>query len=208
MKYATQVSRTHYDGAAYRSGERWMSYFYQLTLVDRSHARSVLEVGVGAGVLARELRARGIEVTTLDIAPDVSPDILGSVTAIPLPERSVDATLAFEVLEHIEYADVSVALRELARVSRRFVIVSIPHPGWVFSWVSKLPLMRRLTIFFQIPFFWKRHAFNGEHHWELGKREYATRRFLKTAHDAGLRLVSREKFADDPGHRFFVFEKS
>lgn len=207
MKYEPQVGKEHYSGGAYYSDERWMSYFHQLELVRRVHARHVLEVGVGAGVLARELRARGVGVKTLDIAPDVSPDVVGSVTDIPIPEASFDATLAFEVLEHIHYEDVHKALSELARVSKQYVILSLPHPGWVFSFSVKVPVLPRMRFLYQIPFFWKEHEFNGEHYWELGKRGFPVCRFLSTAHEAGLTLVSFEKKADDPGHRFFVFKK-
>lgn len=203
-----QVTKEHYDGLAYRSAERWMSYFHQRELVARAGASRVLEVGVGSGVLARELRARGLEVTTLDIAEDLAPSIVGSVLAIPLPDGSYDATLAFEVLEHIPFDDVPKALGELARVSRKHVIVSLPHPGWVFSAIMKLPLVPRFEIFFQVPFFFKAHRFNGEHYWELGKKGYPVRRFIAAAQAAGLKLVSYEKHADDPAHRFFLFEKN
>lgn len=207
MTYQPQVGKSHYQGAAYRSKERWVSYHYQIELIERTGAKTVLEVGVGAGVLARELSARGISVTTLDIAEDLAPDIVGSVTSIPLPEKSVDVAVAFEILEHVRFEDVPHALRELARVARTHVILSLPHPGWVFSCVLKVPLLPRLELFFQIPFFWKRHVFDGEHYWELGKRGYPVRRFLCLAEKAGLRCISRTRYADDPGHRFFSFTK-
>jgi ubiquinone/menaquinone biosynthesis C-methylase UbiE len=206
MTYTAQVGKGHYEGHAYRSDERWMSYFHQLTLVGRTGAREVLEVGVGSGVLARELRQRGVDVKTLDVAADLKPDILGSVTDIPLPSGSVDAAVACEVLEHIEFSDVPKALAELARVARTHVVVSLPHPGWVASLIFKVPLLRRHEVFFQIPFFWRRHIFNGEHYWELGTKGYPVGRFVALARDAGLRLVAYEKFADDPAHRFFLFE--
>ena len=202
-----QVEKSHYTGAAYRNSERWMSYWHQLALVEQVGARNVLEVGIGSGILAREMRARGISTETLDIAEDLSPDIVGSVLAIPKENESVDATLAFEVLEHLPFEECEKALRELARVSRRYVLVSLPHPGWVFSVIIKVPLLPRFELFFQIPFFFKEHTFNGEHYWELGKKGYSIRRFKDAAFSAGLILVSLEKHADDPAHRFFVFKK-
>lgn len=207
MTTTPQVDKTHYAGAAYRNPERWMSYWHQLCLVEKSGARSVLEVGVGSGVLARELRARGVATETLDIAADLSPDILGSVLAIPKDDGSYDAALAFEVLEHMPFEESEKALRELARVARTHVLVSLPHPGWVFSAILKVPLLPRFEIFFQIPFFFKTHAFNGEHYWELGKRGFSVSRFVGAAKRAGLQLASYEKHADDPAHRFFLFKK-
>lgn len=207
MTYAPQVDKSHYTGVAYRSGERWASYFHQLELVARTGARELLEVGIGSSILARELRARGLGVKTLDIAADLQPDIVGSVLQVSLHDGAVDAALAFEVLEHLRFEDQKQALGELARVSRKFVAVSVPHPGWVFLVVFKIPLLPRIECMLQIPFFWKQHAFNGEHYWELGKRGYSVRRFVAVARQAGLRLVSLTKHADDPAHRFFLFEK-
>lgn len=207
MTYTPQVTKAHYAGSAYRLSDRWMSYFHQLGLIEKIGAKTVLEVGVGSGVLARELVARGVDVTTLDIAEDLQPNIVASVTAIPRDDASFDAAVAFEVLEHMPFEESTQALRELARVARTHVLVSLPHPGWVFSIIYKLPLFPRIEILFQIPFFWRTHQFNGEHYWELGTKGYSIRHFVDVARACGLRLVSLDKHANDPAHRFFVFEK-
>jgi ubiquinone/menaquinone biosynthesis C-methylase UbiE len=207
MTYKTQVDKSHYAGSAYRSSERWNSYWHQLVLVDRAKPQTLLEIGVGSGVVARELKSRGVSVTTIDIAEDLHPDIVGSVTEMPFEADSFDCVLAAEILEHIEFVDVPKALQEIARVTRVYAVISIPHPGWVFSVAYKLPLLPYISLLFQIPFFWKIHQFNGEHYWELGKKGYGVERFTEAAKTAGLELVSLEKHADDPGHRFFLFKK-
>jgi ubiquinone/menaquinone biosynthesis C-methylase UbiE len=207
MNHEPQVTKSHYSGSAYRSSERWMSYFHQLELVEKVGANTVLEVGVGSGVLARELEGRGVDVTTLDIAADLQPDIVGSVTQIPCGEATFDAALAFEVLEHLPFDQSVMALHELKRVARTHVLVSLPHPGWVFSIIYKLPLFPRIELFFQIPFFWKTHQFNGEHYWELGTNGYPISKIVDAAKEAGLQCESIKKYADDPAHRFFVFKK-
>ncbi len=207
MNYEPQVGRSHYEGSAYRSLERWSSYWHQLELVRSVNPTSVLEVGVGEGVVARQLEFGGVAVTTIDIAADLHPDVVGSVTALPFENASFDLILASEILEHIEFSDVPKALSEIARVSRAHVMISVPHPGWVFSIIYKVPLFPRISLLFQIPFFWKTHTFNGEHYWELGTKGYSTMRFIQVAKEAGLELVSHTKYADDPAHRFFLFKK-
>jgi SAM-dependent methyltransferase len=207
MTYEPQVTKRHYEGAAYRSGERWMSYWHQLELVRACKPSSVLEVGVGEGVVAERLKQDGVAVTTVDIAQDLHPDVVGSVTDLPFDDESFDLVLAAEILEHIEWSDVPQALAEIRRVTKRHVMISVPHPGWVFSISYKLPLFPKIDLLFQIPFFWNKHHFNGEHYWELGKKGYPVSRFTKAAADAGLSLVSYTKYQDDPAHRFFVFKK-
>lgn len=206
MTYAPQVDKAHY-GARYRAQDRWNSYWHQLDLIGRAAPSRVLEIGPGGGTLTRELRATGTNVTTLDIAADVQPDIVGSVTQLPLEDDSFDAIAAFEVLEHIRFEDVPQAFKEIARVTRKYVIVSVPHPGYVFSAAFKIPLLPKFHIFFMLPFFWRTHRFNGEHHWEMGTRGYPMSRFVATAQHAGLTLVSEMRYIDVPPHHFFVFEK-
>lgn len=205
MNYSKQVGKDHYSGISYRSKDRWFSYWHQIGMVRKIAPEQMLEIGVGDGVVARELAHDGIKVTTLDIAAELNPDVVGSVTELPFGDNSFDTVLAAEILEHIRFEDVPRALSEIARVARTHIIITLPHPGYVFSFTYKIPLFPRFEFLIQIPFFWKRHIFNGEHYWELGKRGYPLRRFLQYARDAGLNLVECEKYADDPAHRFFLF---
>ena len=206
MTYEKQVDKSHYEGQAYRSGERWISYYHQMALVRCAKPKDVLEVGVGEGIVARELRNTGVAVTTVDIAEDLKPDVLGSVTALPFADKSFDVVLAAEILEHITYEDIPQALREIARVAKTHAVISVPHPGYVFSVSYKVPLLPKIDLLAQIPFFWKTHVFNGEHYWELGKKTFPISRFVGDAQAAGLTLEKIEKYTDDPGHRFFLFK--
>lgn len=207
MSYQAQVDKSHYEGKSYRSQERWNSYWHQLALVRDVKPQSVLEIGVGEGVVARELQAWDIAVTTIDIAEDLRPDVVGSVTILPFPDKSFDAVLAAEVLEHIRFEDVPKALREIVRVARKSAIISVPHPGYVWRIAFKIPLVPFVELFTKTPFFWKTHVFNGEHYWELGKKGYSVSSFLTLASRAGLRCTTSTVYGDDPAHRFFVFTK-
>lgn len=204
--YEPQVTRAHYN-ARYRDQERWLSYYHQLALIHELSVKTVLEVGPGEGIVTDVLRKDGLSVTTCDIAEDTAPDHVCSVTALPFADHAFDAALAAEVLEHVSYEDAAVALRELSRVARTHVVLSLPHPGWVFLLSLKVPLMKKMRFFAQIPFFWQEHRFNGEHYWELGKRRYSVSNFIGLAERAGLVLKKTIKYPDDPAHRFFVFAK-
>lgn len=103
-------------------------------------ALSILDVGTGSGeiVLAtmRWLARSGTRVSAigLDNHPDALdvarsrapalPLIRGDVCALPLPDRSVDVVLATLILHHLPDAMQAEALREMARVARRAVIVA------------------------------------------------------------------------------------
>ena len=202
-----QVEKSHYTTHSYLGKDRWVSYWYQIDFVRRSKPARVLEIGPGNKTVTDTLRRIGISVTTADIAPDLEPDVVASATALPFPDNAFDSVLAAEVLEHIPYSDVPKALSEISRVTKTYAVVGLPHAGYVFSFGFKVPAIRRLDFIVKIPFFWRRHRFNGEHHWELGKRGFSTRKVKNLMEDAGFTVKEENRFFDDPAHIFFFLEK-
>jgi hypothetical protein len=60
----------------------------------------------------------------VEISRENNPDIVGSVTFLPIKSQSIENVLIFEVLEHLENPVHS--LRELKRVSKKKIFASIP----------------------------------------------------------------------------------
>jgi SAM-dependent methyltransferase len=121
-----QIDASIYRSRAYLTKERICSFWYQVDEVLALEPADVLEVGPGPGMATRWLREAGVGVSTLDFDEDVEPDVVGSVTKIPLADDSVDAALCAQVLEHLPWDDASLAMRELARVARRGVVLTVP----------------------------------------------------------------------------------
>jgi SAM-dependent methyltransferase len=102
--------------------------------------RSVLNAGAGQGSFTRLLEQRGFEVVSTDVSA-AAVALLGGraggevmradMTDLPFPDRTFDAVVAGEVIEHIE--NDTKALEEAARVLRPggVVALSVPaHPSW------------------------------------------------------------------------------
>ncbi len=101
----------------------------------------LLDAGCGEGITLKSLEKAlaawtmyGLDVDpeSITVARKVVPQArlqLGSVYQLPFPDQSFDLVLCTEVLEHLEHP--RRALRELCRVARRDVILSVPRePLW------------------------------------------------------------------------------
>ncbi|MGN4051344.1 class I SAM-dependent methyltransferase [Pseudomonas sp. SM4] len=95
---------------------------------------STLDIGCGSGgmvsaLLERGVDAEGVDVSTLavDAASKRHPDRFkqGSVLSLPYPDGRFDAVVSVNCLEHLSRADVPAALREIYRVSSRYVFLQI-----------------------------------------------------------------------------------
>ena len=122
---------------------RWLmnSFLDTVTeLYQQVAPRSVLEVGCGEGLLAQHLVTQGprpecfeaCDLTLDQLAPNLDALIKfrsASIYQLPWEDNAFDLVVCCEVLEHLD--EPSRGLKELARVSRRAVIVSTPRePLW------------------------------------------------------------------------------
>lgn len=199
-----QVGKEHY-GLRYGYVGRFASYYYQIREVLSQQPESVLEVGVGDGMMRNHLRSQtNVGYTSVDIAEDLGPNIVGSVTSLPCKDKSYDVVCCFEVLEHIPYEKVPSALGELSRVARNAVVISVPHFGPRFQFMMKLPFVPEIRFALKVP--WPRkHTFNGEHYWELGKWGYTARAFRKLLGSYG-RVTKDFVPFENQYHHFFVVD--
>jgi ubiquinone/menaquinone biosynthesis C-methylase UbiE len=118
---------------------RWVTnldrVFGQVSQSRDGNSAAALEVGCGEGVIADRLHGRFGEVVALDL-PDAGlradwrryrgPRFLhASAHELPFADDQFDVVVAAEVLEHL--SDPERGLREMARVARRHLVLSVPR---------------------------------------------------------------------------------
>jgi predicted SAM-dependent methyltransferase len=203
-----QVDASYYDFMYYMDRERWVSYYEQIKLFHSLPSNAcVLEIGAGLNINRKHIEEYLPNMTykTLDIAEDLSPDYIGSAHKIPLPDNSFDAVCAFEILEHIPFDMFETALQEIKRVSKNKVIISLPHFGPPIKFLLKIPLLPKMQFAIKVPYYQK-HKFNGQHYWEIGKRDYPIKK-IKDIFKKHFELVEDFVPFENQYHHFFILNK-
>jgi ubiquinone/menaquinone biosynthesis C-methylase UbiE len=99
-----------------------------------SNVRSIIDIGCGHGGFLRHISAQRPNLHC--VAVDSSDGALqyiqfekvkASITQVPYPDKTFDCVYALEVLEHLNPTDFKIALDEMVRLSKKYIIVSVPY---------------------------------------------------------------------------------
>jgi ubiquinone/menaquinone biosynthesis C-methylase UbiE len=198
-----------YKRHSYDTKERFCSYWHQIAEVLSLNATQVLEIGVGNAFASNYLKDKGLDVTTLDIEHTLNPLVVASVLAIPFPKDSFEVVTCYEVLEHLPYKDFNPALKELARVSQRYVIISLPDVTTTYRINIELPRIKPIKKLVSHPFPRPaNHTFDGYHYWEIGKKQYPFAKIQKDIKLSSLKILKSYRVFEFYYHRFFLLEKT
>ncbi|MCW9057755.1 MAG: class I SAM-dependent methyltransferase [Gammaproteobacteria bacterium] len=205
-----QVEKEHYLFSKYMNKRRWCSVWHQLDEVLSLQPDKVLEVGPGSGMFKVVAEKFGLNVDTLDISEDLNPDIVASATEMPIADNSYDLVCSFQMLEHLPIEMSLAAFKEMARVSRNTLVISLPdaEPCWPYS--IYIPRVGQKSFHIKNPFLKiKKHEFDGEHYWEINKKGYELNSIQKWLLDAaqGFELANTYRVPEIPYHRFFIYKR-
>lgn len=208
-----QVNEGHY-GIKYDSLERFSSYYTQLKLVSELSPKSVIEVGIGNGLVSDYLK-KSYKVTTCDFDHRLNPDIIFDVSAGSyhnIFHDPSDVVLCCQVLEHLPYDKFRKCLINLSSMSNKYVIISLPYCSsgielnLKFPFIKKFTGKERLDLFLRIPTPIQLKP-GLEHYWEIGRPGYPIRRIRKDL----LRyfdIVKEVRPTLNYNHHFFILSKN
>lgn len=182
----------------------WLSIYEQIRIVHKLQVKSFVEIGVASKVLSNFFRNKDYEVTTVDINDEFKPDITADLRKMPLKPHSTELVMAFQVLEHMPFKEFVKSLQEFRRVSKKYVVLSLPYDA------------THINIRIQIPYFRFHYQFNkpsnnknkkkGWHYWELGRKGFEVKKIEKIILDQGFSIVESYALKDNPYHYFFILK--
>lgn len=206
-RYKRQVTADLYEKHGF-DPLRIESITEQLRQICYTGYRNILEIGCAGGFLRHCFKLfPQISHVTLDIAEELSPDYVGSVTEMPFEDNQFDLVACGEVLEHLPFVDFLSAMKEIRRVARHKAIISLPDRrrhfglafclarfGWfVFEWNPARRCYAR-----------KEYEFDGQHYWEIGCKGTMAKDVVRKIKQAGFKIEKQYRLWEHPWHCFFV----
>lgn len=200
-EYSATTAPQHY-AHQYDTKARLVSYWHQVDEAVRLGAGSILMVGHGSGFVPVMLRRRGLDVVTLDIDPQLHPTVVGDVRAMPCDAGAFDVVLCCQVLEHLPFDDFVPSLRELRRVARKGLVLSLPDQGRSSRLLAAV--LRRHDFAVSLPEVRPRvHTYNGQHYWQVNAKGYPRARIEAAITEAGWTIVATYRPLANTYHRFW-----
>jgi hypothetical protein len=204
-----QVKKDHYKFNTYITRERWLSIWYQINELMSLMPENVLEVGPGPGLFKDSCARFGVNIYTLDIDPELCPDIIGSAISIPIKNKAYDVVCAFQMIEHLPYEMSLKAFSEMSRVARSYILISLPDSKITWRYCFHIPFFGVRQFSFARPSLGSNvHKFDGEHYWELNKKGYLLPDVVYDMCRYGeVTLVKSFQVPEYSYHRFLLFKK-
>ncbi len=219
MANEADISKEHYFDRKYLKRERMYSFVEQLEVAKKylGEQGSLLEVGKGNGFVSGFLKNYlGYEtVKTVDVNESLQPDFVDDIISPSvLQPNQFDVVSCFEVLEHMPFEKSCLAVQNMARIARKYVLISVPDMRYFIS--------ARLTVFGTLPirlgklfstrrFRNKNKTFGADHFWEIGFEDpenhvrYSAA-YVRSELFRGLNVIADYRDIAVPWHHYYVLE--
>ncbi|MBN2424626.1 MAG: methyltransferase domain-containing protein [Calditrichaceae bacterium] len=206
-----QVHHSQYFSLGYNYKSRWIGYYNQIKEIHNKEVKSILEIGIGNGIIATFLENMNYNMVTVDIDKKLSPDIVSDINYLPFKTDTFDLIACFEVLEHLPYDQSISILKNMKNISKKHVIISIPDSTPFFRVGFILPIIGKYEKV--LPKFYRtnklpKHKFDGEHYWEIGKKDYHLNKIVNDIKSIGFNIYSTYRMFENPYHRYFSLFKT
>ncbi|MXP40270.1 methyltransferase domain-containing protein [Altererythrobacter soli] len=202
------VPRSEYFGDSYFELTQLFSLSHQIHGIHKMRPKSILEIGIGNGMVSDFFKKAGVPVTTADINPSLNPDLLAPLQELPqlMGARRVDVVVCCEVLEHMPLEELPRNIATLRSLGRR-LFLTLPNYRKTFGLggVLRLPKVppKPWSLTFDLP---GRKALADAHFWEVGSAPTCSNSAIVQELRKHYSAVSAGRFALNRYHRVYVAE--
>jgi hypothetical protein len=212
------IPGAYYEFDRYVTKHRMLTFYHQIREILNLKPLHVLEVGIGPRVVSGTLREIGVPLTTMDVNPDLTPDIVGSVTDASslLRGRMFDVVLCARVLHHLDFAMFEDTIAELARICERYVVLTLPVDELRLYWLCRVTAGQWRSVTVKVPLFVKRTLQRilpgrGDERyrelWKIDSRRETSLENVVAILQRHFDIVQNYAIPEDRSHRLLVLRK-
>ncbi len=147
--------------------------------------KTLADIGCGNGVFLNYLASNkpnietvGIDRSEMALTFVKGKKQIGDITSLPFEDNHFDCVSCLEVIEHLPVPIYETALKELCRISKKYVIISVPYAEKIADSYTKCPKCK--TIF----------------NWELHLRSYEKRDMYILLQKNSFKCISYQTLGD------------
>ncbi len=187
----------------FESREHWLSYWHQIKIMEGKikSKDSLIEIGIGTGFTSNYLKSKNIDVLTVDVDKEKSPDIVADAVSFK-PKKNYDHFCAFEVFEHMDFSEMVKTLDNIKNSIDKNIFISVPI-------YKKTPIAIEL----KIKSFWKSitipipktKIIDPHHEWELNYKDFTEKRLINEFELRNFHLEDKLSYLR---WRYFHFKKN
>lgn len=163
------------------------SQAHQISDVGALKPVNVLEIGIGNGVTSSFLRRAGIDVLTVDINPNLKPDLCASIDELQnhLKGRQFDLIVCCEVLEHMPFSKFEESISIFKTIGHRLYLTlpNYKRSIGIGGFFRLRHSVRNLSFYYDLPV---KKKLPEEHYWEVG--------YSKETHSAEIIKIIRRYY--------------
>lgn len=181
----------------------WFRFFYITKDILEFSPEKIIEVGEGSGIVKNILKDVVLEYKTIDITDKMKPDFVSDIrNKIPELNSNTDCLIAADILEHIPFDDLDMALTNICGYLKENgrAYITIPHRASYFLFMDPrtIPFVLRVpTGFCSLGSFYRRFIkrkiwIDPGHEWETGDGKHKISDVEEKFKKAGFKMLKRK----------------
>jgi SAM-dependent methyltransferase len=199
------LEKSKYFSDRYFSLQQLCSFAHQIRDIYLINPSKILEVGIGNGFTSTFLKCAGFDITTVDINPELEPDICSPISKLDnfFDTDSFDLIVCCEVLEHIHFNEFESCIKQFRRLGKKLYL-TLPDYNSTYGLSGILRLPKSPVIFFkaQIAIHLKKKiAF--EHFWEVDSSKITSKKAISNILSNSYQNVTIKRYILNPYHLSF-----
>ncbi len=207
------LSKNDYFNESYFDKNQLFSLCEQMSLIYKYSQEftepKIIEIGKGNGFVSDFFKKAAYHFQTFDINKNLEPDIEGNILEFStIVEYRPDIIVACEILEHLPFDMFEDSVKEIARGTGKYVIITLPEFKKFFGANIELRLPKRKV--FSVPFFIKlrgNKALGIGHFWEIDFDKRSKRNNIEKIFKKYFNIIESGNFHTNPYHNYYVLEK-